>query len=67
MIQTEPRQLDTKRRSKLLEDAFAELNLASAERERTGMNTPAHASAVRRERAAADRIAALIDLAQPTA
>ena len=43
MIQTEPRQLDTKRRSKLLEDAFAELNLASAERERTGTNTPAHA------------------------
>ena len=67
MIQTEPRQLDTKRRSKLLEDAFAELNLASAERERTGTNTPAHVSAVRRERAAADRIAALIDPTQPTA
>ena len=43
MIQTEPRPLDTKRRSKLLEEAFAELNLASAERERTGTDTPAHA------------------------
>ena len=67
MIQTEPRPLASKRRSKLLEEAFAELNLASAERERTGTDTPAHVAAVRRERAAAERIAALIDPAQPTA
>jgi hypothetical protein len=61
MIDIEPRPLAAKRRSKLLEEAFAEVNLASAERERTAPDTPAHTAAVRRERAAAERVAALID------
>ena len=60
MIHTEPRPLETGRRSRLRE-AFAELNIATAVRERTDPGSREHAAAVQREREAAERVEALIE------
>jgi hypothetical protein len=60
MIQTRPRRPDTGRRSRL-HQAFVELNIATAVRERTDAGSPEHAAAMKRERKAAERVEALIE------
>jgi hypothetical protein len=64
MIHTEPRPLETGRRSRLRQ-AFVELNIATAVRERTDPGSPEHAAALKREREAAERVDALIEGAPP--
>lgn len=61
MIHVEHPRRGRGRRSRRLQDAFLELNLATAVRERTVAGTPAHAAAIQRERQAAERVEALID------
>ena len=62
MIQTEPRRRETGRRSRL-HQAFIELNIATAVRERTDPDSPERAAALEREREAAERVEALIEAA----
>ena len=57
---------DGRARSKGLQDAFIELNLAAAVRQRTDPDGPDYAAAVRREREAARTIDELIDPTPPT-
>ena len=60
MIHTGPRRRDTGRRSRL-HQAFVELNIAAAVRERTDPDSLEHAAALEREREAAERVEALIE------
>jgi hypothetical protein len=66
MIDAQPERPDAGPRSRPLQDAFVELNIATAVRERTRPNSPEYVAALQRERAAAERVEALIDPSPPT-